>query len=313
MRNIPTVTKNLLIINVIAYLAYEVLRRTGVDLNDLFGLHFFVAKDFHLYQLFTYMFMHGGWDHIFFNMFALWMFGCVVENVWGPKKFLFYYILCGIGAGLCQELAQYTHYIIEGYANRPYIPVSDGSSIAMMSTADLLNRWTTVGASGAIYAILLAFGMIFPEERIFIFPLPIPIKAKWLVIIYAGVELFSAFGTSNDGVAHLAHLGGMLFGFILIKYWKKHPYSGFGDYGISKGQQFFDNLRTNWEQRSNRSATSNHRHAEQPRRESDWDYNARKQAEQNEIDRILDKIRKSGYDSLSKDEKQRLFDSSNKK
>ena len=106
MRNIPTVTKNLLIINVIAYLAYEVLRRTGVDLNDLFGLHFFVAKDFHLYQLFTYMFMHGGWDHIFFNMFALWMFGCVVENVWGPKKFLFYYILCGIGAGLSHELAQ---------------------------------------------------------------------------------------------------------------------------------------------------------------------------------------------------------------
>ncbi len=312
MRNIPTVTKNLLIVNVLAYLAYEVLRRTGVDLNNMFGLHFFLAQDFHVYQFVTYLFMHGGWDHIFFNMFALWMFGCVVENVWGPKKFLFYYIVCGVGAGICQELAQYVHYVAGGYANQGYELVEYGGRQVMLSTQTIINMWTTVGASGAIYGILLAFGMIFPEERIFIFPLPIPIKAKWFVLIYAGVELFSAFNNSGDGVAHLAHLGGMLFGFILIRYWKRHPYSGLGDYGMSKGHQFFDRMRTNWEQRTSKPQGSSQQRSEQTRRETDWDYNARRQNEQQEIDRILDKIRKSGYDSLSKAEKQRLFDSSNK-
>ena len=308
MRNIPTITKNLLIINVVAYLAYEVFRHTGVDLNDLLGLHFFMAKDFRIYQLLTYMFMDGNLTHIFFNMFALWMFGCVVENVWGPKKFLFYYILCGIGAGLMQELAQFGSYTVEGLAAYDYVSVQ-GMKIPM---GDFLNQWTTVGASGAVYAILLAFGMIFPEQRIFIFPLPIPIKAKWFVMIYAAIELFSAISTSNDGVAHLAHLGGMLFGFFLIRYWKKHPYSGFGDYGMSKGQQFFDRMRTNWEHRNSGQRQSGNQRTQQTRKESDWDYNARRQTEQAEIDRILDKIRKSGYDSLSKAEKQKLFDSSKK-
>ena len=111
MRNIPIVTKSLLIINVVAFLismfSGHVALLGGRDMNDIFGLHFFLAPDFQIYQLITYMFMHGGWAHLFFNMFALWMFGCVVENVWGPKKFLFYYIFCGIGAGLCQEIAQY--------------------------------------------------------------------------------------------------------------------------------------------------------------------------------------------------------------
>ena len=107
MRTIPTITKNLLIINALMFLAYLVFQRTGLDLNDVLGLHFFMAPDFHLYQLFTYMFMHANFTHLFFNMFALWMFGCVVENVWGPKKFLFYYISCGVGAGIIQEIAQF--------------------------------------------------------------------------------------------------------------------------------------------------------------------------------------------------------------
>lgn len=307
MRNIPVVTKNLLIINVIVYLATEVLARMGIDLNGIFGLHFFMADDFSAYQLFTYMFMHGGITHLFFNMFALWMFGCVVESVWGTRKFLFYYILCGIGAGLMQEIAQFVNYSIEGLAAYDYVSVNGMS----MPVGDYLNLWTTVGASGAIYAILLAFGMIFPEERIFIFPLPIPIKAKWFVMIYVAVELFSAFGSKGDGVAHLAHLGGMLFGFLLIRYWRKHPYSGYGDFGMSKGRQFFDRMQRNWEQRSHRQAGTGSR-AGQPRHESDWDYNARKKAEQDEIDRILDKIRKSGYDSLTSGEKQKLFDNSRK-
>ena len=309
MRSIPTVTKNLLIINIIAFIAMLVFQTKGIDLNDIFGLHFFLASDFHIYQLFTYMFMHGGWEHIFFNMFALWMFGCVVERTWGPKKFLFYYISCGVGAGLLQEVSQLVSLCVtydlglgEVFSIREQLAVA-------------LNAWTTVGASGAIYAILLAFGMLFPNERIFIFPLPIPIKAKWFVIFYVAVELFSALGTSNDNVAHFAHLGGMLFGFLMIRYWQRHPDMG-GNYGKSKGQQFFDNLRGNWERRTHKDAGATHqrqRREEQTRRETDEQYNVRKQKEQDEIDIILDKIRKSGYDSLTKEEKRKLFEAGNKK
>ena len=308
MRSIPTVTKNLLIINIIAFIAMLVFRSKGIDLNNIFGLHFFLASDFHIYQLFTYMFMHGGWEHIFFNMFALWMFGCVVERTWGPKKFLFYYISCGLGAGVLQEVSQ----LISLHVTYD-IPWSDLFTVnPILSQA--LNAWTTVGASGAIYAILLAFGMIFPNERIFIFPLPVPIKAKWFVIFYVAVELFSALGTSNDNVAHFAHLGGMLFGFLMIRYWQRHPDAG-GNYGRSKGQQFFDNLRGNWERRTRKDSGPHYqaRQQEQTRRETDEQYNVRKQKEQDEIDIILDKIRKSGYDSLTKEEKRKLFEAGNKK
>ncbi len=315
MRTIPTVTRNLLIINVIAFaLSYM----GGVDaygnykLGDTLGLHFFLAPDFHFYQLLTYMFMHATFSHILFNMFALWMFGCVVENVWGPKKFLFYYISCGIGAGLVQEMAQFAEFYMMAANQIPGFSFSNIGEVARNS-APMLNLWTTVGASGAIYAILLAFGMIFPEERIFIFPLPIPIKAKWFVMLYAGIELFSAMSNSGGNVAHLAHLGGMIFGFFMIRYWQRHPTTG---YGRSDGEKFFDNLRNFWEQRKhgknndlnygrdNFQSGSSHK--------TDWDFNARKQREQEEIDHILDKIRKSGYDSLTAEEKQRLFDSSNR-
>ena len=303
MRNIPTITKNLLIINVLMFVATFVFQRGGIDLNDVLGLHFFMASEFHLYQLLTYMFMHGGLQHIFFNMFALWMFGCVVENVWGPKKFLFYYISCGIGAGLIQELVQYISYFaIDGLGSYDYVNLN-GVSV----TVDYyLNQLTTVGASGAIYGILLAFGMLFPEERIFIFPLPVPIKAKWFILAYVAIELFSALGTSGDGVAHFAHLGGMLFGFLMIRYWQKHPGGGSG-YGRSGGQQFFDRLKNNWEKRSHKNAGDGgaHSHTES---DKDWQYNQHKQATQKEIDEILDKIRRSGYDSLTEEEKKKLFD-----
>lgn len=316
MRNIPTVTKNLLLINVLAFAASYVLKGMGIDLNDLFGLHFFMAEDFHLWQLLTYMFMHGGFTHILMNMFMLWMFGVVMENVWGSKKFLIYYIVCGIGAGLCQELAQYGSYMIENLAQYEYV----NTGTARIPMADYLNLWTTVGASGAVYGVLLAFGMSFPEERMFIIPIPFPVKAKWIIIGSIAMELFYAIGMNGDGVAHLAHLGGMFFGYLLIKYWQKHPYSG-GDFGANRGQQFFDKMRNNWENRTHRSANqqqggadgfkwNTNTTAKQQQPESDWDYNARKHKEQAEIDRILDKIRKSGYDSLSKEEKQKLFDSS---
>ncbi len=299
MRNIPAITKNLLIINFLVFAATWLLHRYGLDLNSMGGLHFFLAPDFNVLQLVTYMFLHGGFTHIFFNMFALWMFGCVLERVWGPKKFLFYYLACGIGAGLMQELAQFVQfYTMTGGA--------DMLQTARIYSAEL-NMWTTVGASGAIYAILLAFGMTFPEERIFIFPLPIPIKAKWFVMFYVAIELFSALGAPGDGVAHMAHLGGMLFGFFMIRYWNRHPGTGYNRNG---GRQFFDSLKQNFDRHRN-SRKSWNKHTDSGTRESDWEYNARKKAKQEETDRILDKIRKSGYDSLTKEEKKKLFESNN--
>lgn len=225
--NIPPVTKNLIIINILFFFGALVGERQGINLDDYLGLHFFLASDFNLAQFFTYMFMHANFSHIFFNMFALYMFGRILEQVWGPKRFLFYYILCGVGAGVIQEGVQYIHYALELSAyDRENL---GGGMIIPMET--YLNMMNTVGASGAIYGILLAFGMLFPNERLFIFPLPMPIKAKYFVIGYAVLEL--ALGISNnasDNVAHFAHLGGMLFGFILIMYWKKKGRDNNGTY-----------------------------------------------------------------------------------
>ncbi len=288
MRNLPTITKNLLIINVLALLAnnvssaFLVSNGVAVDLNHYLGLYFFASPFFQVYQLVTYMFMHGGWLHLIFNMFALWMFGGIIERVWGPKKFLFYYLACGVGAGLTQELVQ-----LIGWAS-VYSP--------------------TVGASGAVFGILLAFGMLFPDERLFIIPIPFPIKAKWLVIGYGALEVVQVFGAS-DGVAHFAHLGGMIFGFFLIRYWTKHP----GGSGYSARQDPFDKLRDAYGNWRKQQAGKQSRHASGSDCQQDWDYNAQKQRRQEEIDRILDKIRKSGYDSLTREEKQKLFDQSNTK
>lgn len=311
MRNIPTITKNLLIINLLAFIAMYVVRGAlGIDLNNVFGLHFFMASDFQVYQLVTYMFMHANFEHILFNMFALWMFGCVVENVWGPKKFLFYYIFCGIGAGMLQEVAQYFSVYMTLNSQQPMGFLEAFGWMHQLSTS--LNGLTTVGASGAIYSILLAFGMLFPDERIFIFPLPIPIKAKWFVTGYAAIELFSALATPGDHVAHLAHLGGMIFGFFLIRYWKRHPQGG--NYNSYSGPNFFDRMRTNWEQRSRQKSSSGSTgYKSTSTGNPDWDYNARKKATQDEIDRILDKVRKSGYESLTKEEKNTLFEQNRKK
>ena len=303
MNNMPTMTKNLLVINVLAFLATYVLQRSGIDLNALLGLHFFKASNFHVYQFLTYMFLHGGFTHILFNMFALWMFGSVIERVWGPKKFLFYYIVCGVGAGIMQEMVQYGNYVLQGLAAYEYVNMG-GAQISMDS---YINMWTTIGASGAVYGILLAFGMIFPNERLFIIPFPFPIKAKWLIVGYIAIELFSALSGPGDGVAHMAHLGGMLFGFLLIRYWQRHPDSS-QRFGRSYGQEFFDNMKRKYEDRQRRQQRPD-MHAEQSRRrETDEEYNQRQRQNQEEIDAILDKIRKSGYDSLTKEEKQKLFD-----
>ena len=224
MRYIPVITKNLLIINVLCFLASWVFEMRGFKLTDWGGLHFFLAKDFHYYQFLTYLFLHGSFQHLFFNMFALWMFGCVIEQTWGARKFLFFYLSCGVGAGLLQEIAQFVSFYIEVTSFDPEAgPMT--VLLAGRELAEQLNGWTTIGASGAVYGVLLAFGMLFPEQRMFIFPLPIPIKAKWFITFYVVLELFMAVGSAGDGVAHTAHLGGMLFAYIMIRYWRHHPSS----------------------------------------------------------------------------------------
>lgn len=220
MNNFPPITKNLLIINVLCFFGALVAERYGIDTDKVLSLHYFMASDFNVCQLVTYMFMHAGLTHIFFNMFALWMFGRVLEQEWGSKRFLIYYMVCGIGAGLVQELVQFIEYttVLSDYSN-----VQTAFGIIPMD--EYLNMMRTVGASGAVYGILLAFGMLFPDSRMFVFPLPFPIRAKFFVIFYALIELLMGM-SANDNVAHFAHLGGMLFGFILILYWRKKNGNG---------------------------------------------------------------------------------------
>ena len=212
---LPVVVKNLVIINGILFLAEFVLARFSIDLSNTLGLHFFMASDFRPWQLLTYMFMHGNFSHLFFNMFALWMFGATLENIWGPKRFLLLYVLCGLGAGLMQEGVQYIEYVtsLSHYQN-----VNMGGHIIPMG--QYLNYMTTVGASGAIYGLLLAFGMMFPNSMIYLYFL-VPIKAKWFVIAYAVIELLTGIFSTGDHVAHFAHLGGMLVGLIILLVWKK--------------------------------------------------------------------------------------------
>lgn len=185
---LPTAVKNLLIINVIFFLGTILLEREGLlNITNSLILWPLQSGRFAIWQPLTYMFMHSGFDHLLFNMFALWMFGYVLENLWGTKRFLIYYFACGLGA-------------------------------AAITLA--LGLGPTLGASGAVYGILLAFGMTFPEEQIYLYFL-VPIKAKWFVIGYAAIELFEGVFRSYDGIAHFAHLGGMLVGLLILLLWRR--------------------------------------------------------------------------------------------
>lgn len=245
----PPVTKNLIIINIIVWLAMFVLpSRLGAGLEQYGGLHYFSASDFNPVQLITYMFMHSTRSvaHIFFNMFSLFMFGIALERTLGSARFLFYYISCGIGAGLIQELAwalTWEDSFVRTLANLNHVDFPEMREYLhhAMTTAEgsrqismMLNSLITIGASGAIYGVLLAFGMLFPNAPLYLFFIPVPIKAKWMVIGMGAIELLTgmseAAGTS-DGIAHFAHLGGMIFGFLIILYWKKHGTFGSGGAG----------------------------------------------------------------------------------
>ncbi len=208
MRNLPVVTKNILLANVIIWLLDSLLERYGVHIIEWFGLMNWSFSSFshgygsfHLWQPFTYMFMHANFSHLFCNMFAVLMFGPSLEREWGEKKFLLYYLVCGIGAALVQELVW-----------QAFMP-------GQLSV--------TIGASGAVFGILFAFGWLFPDIPLFLLFIPVPIRARTFVIAYAVIELFAGLANfSFDNVAHFAHLGGMLFGWLLIICWQKGWFDG---------------------------------------------------------------------------------------
>ncbi|MEA4983593.1 MAG: rhomboid family intramembrane serine protease [Paludibacter sp.] len=254
LSSIPPVVKNLIAINLILWLATlltpGIFRRWDLafDLTDILGMHYWASEKFNLAQMITYMFMHGGLGHIFFNMFALYMFGGVLENFWGPKKFLIYYLITGIGAGIVQQLFWTVEYHTVVTAMNEAIAANSGehllasqhilekyfrlSSLTSFTAPDLmelkrmfLNLPVTVGASGSVFGLLLAFGWLFPEVKLMMLFFPVPIKARIFVLIYGVAELFLGVANfSGDSVAHFAHLGGMLFGIIMILIWKKRPY-----------------------------------------------------------------------------------------
>jgi membrane associated rhomboid family serine protease len=233
-QNIPPVVKNLIIINVILLLASFVFSSAmGIHLNRVLGLYFFESAQFRPFQLVTHMFMHGGIAHLFFNMYALFLFGKVLEQVWGSKRFFIYYFFTGIGAALLHSFVNYIEIrsIISNLTPEQIALVkSEGTAIFLqgknythqaMSAYNLMLNIPTVGASGAVFGVLLAFGMYFPNTVLMLLIPPIPIKAKYFVMIYGAIELYLGFSQSTSNIAHFAHLGGMLFGFILIKIWAR--------------------------------------------------------------------------------------------
>ncbi len=210
MRNLPTVTRAILLANVIMWLLDILLQRYGIFLYNLLGLHYVTADHFGWWQPLTYMFMHGSFSHLFFNMFAVLMFGPVLEREWGVKRYLIYYIICGLGAAFAQE-------VVWGIKIHSLLATYSAESVML----NYANQVVTIGASGAVFGILLAFGWLFPDVPMYIMFIPIPIRARWMVIGYVAIELFAGFSKlPGDNVAHFAHLGGMLFGLIILLWWR---------------------------------------------------------------------------------------------
>ncbi|MDR2972072.1 MAG: rhomboid family intramembrane serine protease [Bacteroidales bacterium] len=302
---LPQVVKNLLIINGIMLLATFVFKTRGVDLNAIFGLHFYTSKSFEIWQPITYMFMHGDFLHLFFNMFALWMFGAALENTWGSKKFLIYYFVCGIGAGLIQMLVNgvQIHLLSQHLPQETIQQIHDIGPQLFKGNREFVSKAVqkinvamnvpTVGASGSVFGLLLAFGMMFPNSLIFVYFL-LPLKAKWFVIFYGAIELFYGVTGTNNGIAHFAHLGGMLFGFFLILYWNKR-------YRFLKIKMF------NFKKKRNIKYTTSSKYYYEPHHLSDEDYNYQKKQKEERLNLILDKISKNGYESLTQEEKEFLF------
>lgn len=231
----PTVVKNLLIINGLVFLGMVSIRPYGVDITQWMGLYFPASESFNPFQLISHMFMHGNFRHILSNMIMLWFLGSAMENHWGSQRFLIYYILTGLGASALQiGVNGYEYYTIltQVSADNAQLVLSEGADLIQrnynysnpsMGALNRLLNTPMVGASGAVFGVLLAFGMTFPNQVIYL-NFFFPIKAKYFVIGYGLFELYNGFSVSNSGVAHFAHLGGMLFGYILIRRWKKSRY-----------------------------------------------------------------------------------------
>jgi len=231
MGNTPPVVKNLIIINVAMLLGSMLFQQLfHINLSMRLGLFYFQSPLFKPWQIVTHMFMHGGFAHIFFNMWALWIFGKTLESVWGSQRFLIYYLVTGLGAAFFYSLVNYIQLSPDVAALKAAYSVD---RINMKLLNEILapgNQFNnlgkmlarpTIGASGAVYGVLLAFGMLFPNTPLFIIPFPVPIKAKWLVVGFGTLELLLGVFRTGDNIAHFAHLGGMIFGFILIKYWNR--------------------------------------------------------------------------------------------
>jgi membrane associated rhomboid family serine protease len=231
---LPPVVKNIILINVLMILAYWAVKSVfGIDLNSILGLYFPKSEQFKPLQIVTHMFMHGGFLHIFFNMYALFIFGPILERVWGPKRFFIYYMITGLGAALTHETVIYLQYhhltqIMDPQSLRAVL--TEGTTYFRqgklftdpdMEKLQLLLNVPTVGASGAIFGVLLAFGVLFPNTQLILLIPPMPIKAKYLVMGYGALELYLAITAPGSNIAHAAHIGGMLFGYILIRYWRK--------------------------------------------------------------------------------------------
>lgn len=245
-RNMPPVTKNLIIINALLWGVELLIPRFGVTMLDKLGLHYVGADIFNPIQILTYMFMHDAHNplHIIFNMFTLWMFGRILEQVWGSKRFFIFYMICGVGAAVVQEtvwaltwkqeyiaaIAPLNGLTYEHMAQVVNSALSQGDTQFLAAVAEMKDSMVTIGASGAVFGLLLGFAMTFPNMPLYLFFIPIPIKAKYMVIGYAVLEFF--LGVNGGGtIAHFAHLGGMLFGLIILLYWKKK--------GMLRGNGFY--------------------------------------------------------------------------
>ncbi|MFM9985973.1 MAG: rhomboid family intramembrane serine protease [Flavobacteriales bacterium] len=233
MIQLSPVVKNIIIINAIMFFASFVFAEMGRDFDGIMSGYYFLSPIFRPWQLITHMFMHANLAHIFFNMYALVIFGPALESRFGAKKFLFYYLSCGFGAYLLHEGINHLEiqHAIKMITGAEYQEVLEHGLEVLKSNHMYRNQYMNtimygnfmgvVGASGAVFGILLAFGMLFSEVELRLLFIPFPIKAKWFVVIYGGIELLMALRNApDDNVAHYAHLGGMLFGFIMIKYWK---------------------------------------------------------------------------------------------
>jgi len=231
LERLPVVTKNILIINVLLFLACQVL---PPEFDRALTGYYFQSENFRIWQIITHMFMHGSVTHIFFNMFGVYMFGSVLEQYWGPKRFLNYYLLCGLGAFGLHQFISYleiqnmiselpSDLVREVYMNgNAALMESKNYTNTVAANLNLALNTGLVGASGCLFGLLLAYGVMFPNAELMLMFIPVPIKAKWFVLGYGAIELMLAFRNApGDNVAHFAHLGGMIFGYIIIKYWQK--------------------------------------------------------------------------------------------